>query len=70
MVELPGRRFDTKNTHGSGCAFSAAIAAGLAKGKEPLEAVRAAKVFISGAIENSLELGRGHGPVNPHFGSD
>jgi hydroxymethylpyrimidine/phosphomethylpyrimidine kinase len=70
MVELPGRRFDTKNTHGSGCAFSAAIAAGLAKGQGPLAAVRAAKVFISGAIENSLELGRGHGPVNPQFGSD
>jgi hydroxymethylpyrimidine/phosphomethylpyrimidine kinase len=68
MVELPGRRFDTKNTHGSGCAFSAAIAAGLAKGQEPLEAVRAAKVFISGAIENSLDLGHGHGPVNPMFG--
>ncbi|TMD33380.1 MAG: bifunctional hydroxymethylpyrimidine kinase/phosphomethylpyrimidine kinase [Chloroflexi bacterium] len=68
MVELQGRRFDTKNTHGSGCAFSAAIAAGLAKGQEPLQAVRAAKVFISAAIENSLELGRGHGPVNPMFG--
>ena len=70
MVELPGRRFETKNTHGSGCVFSAAIAAGLAKGQEPLQAVRAAKVFISGAIEHSLELGHGHGPVNPQFGSD
>jgi hydroxymethylpyrimidine/phosphomethylpyrimidine kinase len=68
MVELHGRRVDTKNTHGSGCVFSAAIAAGLAKGQEPLEAVRAAKVFITAAIENSLELGRGHGPVNPMFG--
>ncbi len=70
MVELPGRRFETMNTHGSGCVFSAAIAAGLAKGQEPLQAVRAAKVFISGAIERSLELGHGHGPVNPQFGSD
>jgi hydroxymethylpyrimidine/phosphomethylpyrimidine kinase len=67
LVELTGRRIDTKNTHGSGCVFSAAIAAGLAKGQEPLEAVRAAKVFITGAIEHSLELGKGHGPVNPIF---
>ncbi len=67
MVELAGRRVDTKNTHGSGCAFSAAIAAGLAKGEGTLEAVRAAKAFINGAIEHSLALGSGHGPVNPMF---
>ncbi len=67
LVELKGRRIDTKNTHGSGCAFSAAIAAGLAKGQQPLEAVRAAKDFIGGAIEHSLEIGKGHGPVNPTF---
>jgi hydroxymethylpyrimidine/phosphomethylpyrimidine kinase len=68
LVELPGRRVDTKNTHGSGCVFSAAIAAGLAKGESPLSAVRAAKVFITHAIERSLEVGRGHGPVNPMHG--
>jgi hydroxymethylpyrimidine/phosphomethylpyrimidine kinase len=67
LVELAGRRVNTKNTHGSGCVFSAAIAAGLAKGQEPLEAVQAAKVFINSAIEHSLELGKGHGPVNPMF---
>ena len=67
MVELKGHRFETKNTHGSGCAFSAAIAAGLAKGQGPLEAVRAAKAFIGGAIEHSLDIGQGHGPVNPMF---
>jgi hydroxymethylpyrimidine/phosphomethylpyrimidine kinase len=67
LVELKGRRIDTKNTHGSGCAFSAAIAAGLAKGQQPLEAVHAAKTFIGGAIEHSLEIGKGHGPVNPVF---
>jgi len=65
LVELAGRRINTKNTHGSGCVFSAAITAGLAKGQSPLEAVRAAKAFINGAIEHSLELGKGHGPVNP-----
>jgi hydroxymethylpyrimidine/phosphomethylpyrimidine kinase len=68
MVELPGVRVATLNTHGSGCVFSAAIAAGLAKGLEPLDAVRQAKEFISAAIEDSLEIGHGHGPVNPMFG--
>jgi hydroxymethylpyrimidine kinase/phosphomethylpyrimidine kinase len=67
MVELSGVRVPTANTHGSGCVFSAAIAAGLAKGLEPLAAVRGAKEFIAGAIEHSLELGHGHGPVNPMF---
>jgi hydroxymethylpyrimidine/phosphomethylpyrimidine kinase len=47
--------------------FSAAIAAGLAMGKEPLTAVRDAKAFITQAIANSLEIGHGHGPVNPMF---
>ena len=67
MVELTGIRVPTANTHGSGCVFSAAIAAGLARGLEPLAAVRAAKEFIGGAIEHSLEIGHGHGPVNPMF---
>ncbi len=67
MVELTARRVATNNTHGSGCVFSAAIAAGLAKGEDLLEAVEAAKAFITAAIEHSLELGSGHGPVNPGF---
>ena len=67
LVELEARRIPTINTHGSGCAFSAAIAAGLARGQEPLQAVREAKQFITSAIEFSLELGHGHGPVNPIF---
>jgi hydroxymethylpyrimidine/phosphomethylpyrimidine kinase len=67
LVELPGTRVQTTNTHGSGCVFSAAIAAGLAQGLTPLNAVRQAKQFIGGAIENSLEIGHGHGPVNPMF---
>jgi hydroxymethylpyrimidine/phosphomethylpyrimidine kinase len=67
MVELSGERISTANTHGSGCVFSAAIAAGLAAGDDALGAVRAAKDFVRGAIANSLELGHGHGPVNPMF---
>ena len=69
LIELPARRIDTRNTHGSGCVFSAAIAAWLARGADPITAVREAKAFITEAIAHSLELGRGHGPVNPMFGS-
>jgi hydroxymethylpyrimidine/phosphomethylpyrimidine kinase len=67
LVELQSPRIVTANTHGSGCVFSAAIAADLAKGSDSLAAVHIAKEFITGAIERSLELGRGHGPVNPLF---
>jgi hydroxymethylpyrimidine/phosphomethylpyrimidine kinase len=65
MVELSGTRVQTRNTHGSGCVFSAAIAAGLAEGMDPLAAVRRAKEFVSEAIAHALEIGKGHGPVNP-----
>jgi hydroxymethylpyrimidine/phosphomethylpyrimidine kinase len=67
LVELQSERIATTNTHGSGCVFSAAITAALARGLEPIEAVREAKAFITEAIANSLELGKGHGPVNPAF---
>jgi hydroxymethylpyrimidine/phosphomethylpyrimidine kinase len=67
LVELRSPRIATANTHGSGCVFSAAIAADLAKGSDSLAAVHLAKEFITGAIEGSLEVGRGHGPVNPMF---
>jgi hydroxymethylpyrimidine/phosphomethylpyrimidine kinase len=65
MIELAGPRIDTRNTHGSGCTFSAAIAAGLARGLGVVEAVREAKHFITEAIRAGLEIGEGHGPVNP-----
>jgi len=67
LVELAAERIDTPNTHGSGCVFSAAITAGLAGGADPLDAVRKAKTFITQAIANSIEIGHGHGPVNPWF---
>ena len=66
-VDLCAERIATTNTHGSGCVFSAAIAAWLARGVEPLEAARRAKAFITEAIANSIEVGHGHGPVNPAF---
>ena len=61
-------RIRTRNTHGTGCTLSSAIAAGLAKGLALDEAVRAAKAFVSEAIGASerLHIGRGHGPVH-HF---
>lgn len=59
-------RIDTKNTHGTGCTFSSAIAANLANGMELFEAVSNAKSYITSAIRHSLEIGKGHGPTN-HF---
>jgi hydroxymethylpyrimidine/phosphomethylpyrimidine kinase len=68
VERLEAPRVATRNTHGSGCVFSAAIAAGLARGESVPEAIRAAKTFINGAIEGALPLGGGHGPVNPMHG--
>jgi hydroxymethylpyrimidine/phosphomethylpyrimidine kinase len=62
---LAGERLKTANTHGSGCVFASTIAAGLASGAAPLDAVREAKRFVEGAIRHSLAIGGGHGPVNP-----
>ncbi|RFU70049.1 bifunctional hydroxymethylpyrimidine kinase/phosphomethylpyrimidine kinase [Peribacillus saganii] len=58
------RRINTKNTHGTGCTFSAAVAAELAKGSNIHEAVSKGKDFIQAAIEDQLSIGRGHGPTN------
>lgn len=66
FTQIKGVRINTKNTHGTGCTFSSAITAFIARGNSVLEAVRLAKDYINGAIENSLELGRGVGPTN-HF---
>lgn len=63
LVEFALPRLNTKNTHGTGCTTAAAIAAGLAKGYTPLEAVRVAKNYVHGCIRCSLSLGRGHGPL-------
>lgn len=62
---LEAPRIPTPHTHGTGCVFSAAITAGLARGDEVRAAIRAAKTFITRAIEEALPLGGGHGPANP-----
>lgn len=64
FTELTGHRIHTVHTHGTGCTYSAAITAGLAKGLPVLEAVQTARAYIQAAIEDSLELGGGHGPTN------
>jgi hydroxymethylpyrimidine/phosphomethylpyrimidine kinase len=67
-VALPLTRIATRNTHGTGCAFSAAIAAGLAKGMDLEGAVRSAKHYVHAAIAaaDTLAIGSGPGPVH-HF---
>ena len=67
FMELTGARIETKNTHGTGCTFSSAIAANLALGIDFFDAVRRAKTYITGAIEHSLAIGKGHGPTNHFF---
>lgn len=64
FTELRAPRYPTKNTHGTGCTFSAAIAAGLAKGRAPLAAITRAKEYVSQAIATALDIGHGHGPTN------
>lgn len=64
LTWFAGKRIDNPNTHGTGCTLSSAIAANLAKGCELEEAVRLAKEYISGALADMLDLGRGSGPMN------
>jgi hydroxymethylpyrimidine/phosphomethylpyrimidine kinase len=61
-------RINTGNTHGTGCTYSAAIAAQLAQGRDLKEAVRVAHAYLQAAIKaaDSLQIGKGHGPVH-HF---
>lgn len=65
---LEGRRLTTRNTHGTGCTLSSALAAELAKGNALPEAARTAKAYVAEAIANAerLTVGSGHGPVH-HF---
>lgn len=63
---LTAPRLRTKNTHGTGCTLSAAIAANLAKGQNLETAVANAKRYITGALRHSYPIGAGHSPVH-HF---
>jgi hydroxymethylpyrimidine/phosphomethylpyrimidine kinase len=67
-TRLAAPRLETRNTHGTGCTFASAIAAGLAKGMDLVEAVREAKAYVSSAIAaaDQLKIGAGRGPLH-HF---
>lgn len=64
VVVFKAERFQTKNTHGTGCTFSAAICAELARGRNLREAVSIAKAYVTEAIRHEPGLGHGHGPLN------
>ncbi len=68
VERLEADRIDTRNTHGTGCTLSAAVAAGLARGLDLGTAVRQAKAYLTAALAaaDRLRIGRGHGPVH-HF---
>lgn len=68
---LSSRRMSTKNTHGTGCTLSSAVAAFLAKGLTPFEAVRSAKGYLISALESGarFDIGGGHGPVDHQYAS-
>jgi hydroxymethylpyrimidine/phosphomethylpyrimidine kinase len=66
FTRFPGERLASTSTHGTGCTFSSAIAAGLARGHALGEAVREAKAYVTAAIREGWPLGRGVGALK-HF---
>lgn len=67
---LRGVRYDTPDTHGSGCVLAAAVAAFLGMGYGTGDAVRRGKTFITGAVRGSYRIGSGPGPLNPMAGAE
>lgn len=63
-IWISGKHIENQNTHGTGCTLSSAIACGLAAGWKIEESVRKAKDYISGAIADGMNLGKGNGPLN------
>ena len=66
FLTYTAERIDTPNTHGTGCTFASAVAAGLAMGLPVPDAVRDAKDYVTAAIRTNFPMGGGHGPLN-HF---
>lgn len=64
---LTTKQVDTKNTHGTGCTLSAAIASNLALGYDLLTSVRNAKEYVTTALTHALDIGKGQGPVGHFF---
>jgi hydroxymethylpyrimidine/phosphomethylpyrimidine kinase len=67
FTEFIGERVVTRHTHGTGCTLASAIAARLAHGDGLVEAIRAAKAYVTGAIRHAPGLGGGHGPLGHFF---
>jgi len=67
LETLTAETVETTNTHGTGCTLSAAIAANLALGYEPLTATRRAKEYVTTALKYALAIGKGQGPVGHFF---
>ncbi len=69
IINYRGDRIDTKNTHGSGCVLSTAIACGLANGQPLNQAIKSGKEFITNAIKSAAtqDIGSGNGPVDPTY---
>ncbi|ABA23126.1 Phosphomethylpyrimidine kinase [Trichormus variabilis ATCC 29413] len=67
LETLTTKQVDTKNTHGTGCTLSAAIASNLAKGQNLHQAVTQAKEYVTTALTYSLNIGQGQGPVGHFF---
>jgi len=65
-IEFPGRFVYSESTHGTGCAFSSALACKLAQGQTVEESVRQAKDYVSRALISAYRIGKGTGPLN-HF---
>ena len=66
FTPIESERIDTTSTHGTGCTFSAAIAALLARGLDTMDAIRLAKIFVENGMRHAQPLGEGHGPLH-HF---
>lgn len=63
-VWIYGQRIDNPNTHGTGCTLSSALACGLAAGKSMEQSIREAKNYLTGALADGMDLGKGSGPLN------
>jgi len=66
FIKFTSERIQTKNTHGTGCTYSAAILANLVKGKSLTDAITISKKYVTAAIRGGLPIGKGYGPLN-HF---
>ena len=62
-----GKRIDNPNTHGTGCTLSSAFAANLAKGCDMPTSIARAKEYLTDALVDGLDLGKGSGPMNHAF---